>query len=1058
MRRRGNAVGPSAVLALCFLAASAWAEGERGLDPSKAMTQYVIDVWNAENGLPQNTVNAILQTRDGYVWFGTYDGLARFDGLRFTVFHKGNTEALRDNGVRSLCEDRDGVLWVGTNGGGLTRFADRRFSHLSPAQGPANDMFWALLADPDGGVWAGTNGGTLYHVKGDTFEARLTSASGESIYAIHRDAAGNLWVGTHGGGLKRLSPDGTWTVYTTREGLPSNFVRAILEDQPGSLWIGTLGGGLARLKDGHITTLSTRDGLPDDVVSALLQDRQGSLWLATRQGLARYRNGVFTTLNETQGLSNDVVYSLYEDSEGSLWVGTGGSGVSRLRDGSVITYGVRDGLSDELVYPIFEDPQGSVWVGTSHGLNQFRDGRWTRYTTGNGLCHDAVRSVWGGTDGDLWVGTYGGGLCRLHEGKWQRYTTKDGLANDSIRAVIGGRDGSIWVGSVGGLSRLNKGKWTTYSTDDGLPSRSIISLIEDRHGTLWVGTDGGGLARFRGVEGFDVFTQKDGLPSNVILALHESDDGALWIGTNGGLARFATGHTAAFTTRDGLPSDSVAQILDDRDGNLWIGSNRGVYRLQKRDLETHGQEGAASLRPLLLGRSDGMRTIQCTAPAQPAGFRTRDGHLWFATSRGVAVLDPHRLRVLAAPPPVVVETVEADDRALALNGGAVVPPGTARLAFRYASLRLIGPENVRFRYRLQGFDESWVEALDRRVAYYTGLGPGAYTFEVTALSGNGAWNTKSASIAVEIRPHLYQTAPFYLTVVLAGVGLVAGTHRLRIGRVEARERELARLVEDRTRKLSEEKAHVEEARAEAERQKRISEEASALKTELLGIAAHDLKNPLQSIMGLAEVLAGREQSGVSEMADVIHRSSRRMLALIDQLLATAALEGKVDLSLATVDLGGLAASVMEDFRPRSERKRQVVSLTVEGSRLARVDEERMREVFENLVGNAVKFTPLGGAIRLSVREDGERISFEVEDEGPGLTPDDLLQLFGRFQRLSARPTGGESSTGLGLYIVKRLVEQHGGRIRAEKGALGRGAKFVVGVPRAGDASAEQGVT
>jgi len=1032
---------------LLALAPCAFAQAPSGLDPEKALTQYSLDGWSTDEGLPQSTVNALVQGRDGYLWLGTYDGLARFDGLRFTVFNRRNTGGLKDNGVRALAEDKQGVLWIGTNGGGLSRYADGRFEHLQSGRSGPDDMVWALAADAESGIWAGTNGGTLFRVRGGAYEARLTNPGREPINEVLQDRQRAVWVATQGAGLRRLDADGTVTTYTTRDGLPSDYVRALLEDREGRLWIGTSGKGLARFDGRSFRTWAARDGLPDEFISDLLEDRRGSLWLATRRGLARFRDGAFEVLDKQRGLLDNTLYALYEGQDGTLWIGTQGAGALRLRDGSFAVYSTREGVADEFVSPIVEDAAGVLWAGTPAGLSRFSGGRFSSLTTREGLCYDVIRSLWASPAGELWIGSYGGGVCRLKDGRFTRLSTRDGLVHDSVRAVLGTRDGSLWFGTVGGLSRFQQGRFTTYTTADGLPSASVISLAEDREGRLLVGTDGGGIAYVEAGRVARVVTRRDGLPSDVILALYLDADGVAWVGTNGGLGRLAADDIASYTSQQGLPSDSISQILDDRAGHLWVGTSRGVSRIGKQAFRDVAARGG-SLQPLNLDRADGLKSNQCTAPALPAGYRSRDGRLWFATTQGVAVVDPGRLRATAQPPAAIVESLATGDVEHERRDGMRLGPDVARLSVRYTGVSLLAPERVRFRYRLFGYDQDWVDAGAARSADYTGLRPGAYRFVVEARAGSGDWSPKRASVAFDITPRFTQTPWFF--ALSGGLALVAGAalYRLRIAQLEARERQLAAVVEDRTRGLQQEKERAERAHQDAERQRRIAQEADALKTDILGIAAHDIKNPLQTILGLSELLAGRADEAVADIGRTMHRSSRRILSLIDDLLATAALEGRVELSLQRMDLAALAARVVEDYRARAEGKRQRLELHAEPGCEAMLDEDRGLDVMSNLVGNAVKYCPRGASIQVVVRGDENQVAFEVRDDGPGLSEDDRARLFRRFERLSARPTGGESSTGLGLYIVKRLTELHGGRVYAESEGHGKGARFVVELPRA----------
>jgi ligand-binding sensor domain-containing protein/signal transduction histidine kinase len=1023
----------------------------RGLDPSKDLTQYGLDAWTTDEGLPNATVNAILQSRDGYLWLGTYDGLARFDGIRFTVYNTSNTPGLGSNGIRALCEEPDGSLWIGTNGGGLSRLHNGRFTRYTVADGLPSDIVWALNADA-GGVWVGTNGGGLARFQGGQFQRFPVEDTGSAISSIARDADGNLWLGSQRDGVRRLGTDGHWTTFHAAPGLSGTIATALSVSRDGTLFVGTAGEGLARLEGNHFVPLAEAPAaLRASNISALLQDREGTLWIGTNgSGLARYRDGTITRMTAAEGLPENVVYAFLEDGEGSLWFGTNGGGLGRFRDGSFTAFTAREGLSRDFAYVTFQDRNGTLWAGTPGGLDRLEGRHWTHVPLETGANPAAVRSIAEDREGALWVGTYGAGVFCRRGGRWTAYTRRNGLAHDNVRAVLADREGRIWVATIGGLSVHERGAWRTYRTEDGLPKDSLIGLLEDRAGHIWVGTDGGGLCRLRDGH-FDVFTVREGLASNLVLALYEDEDGIVWVGTNGGLSRFGAGRFDAFTAADGLPSDAVTQILDDGRGQLWVGTSRGVSRLSKASL-AGARRAHERLEVVTFGRADGLKSSQCTAPGQPAGMRSRDGRLWFATTRGVVVVDPAQLRRDNQPPPVSIEEVLIDGRSTAPVAPVIAPPGTGRIQLRYSGLCLLAPGRVSFRFRLQGFDPGWVEARDRRLAEYTSLPPGDYVFQVVAANADGVWNEIGTALPLVVKPRLYQTRWFAFTVALLVLGGAWGGHRLRVSRLERRERELTLLVEERTHKLAEEKERAQRAGHEAE-------EANAFKTELLGIAAHDLKNPLAAVMGQSEMLSSGlvPAERVADQAEAIYRASEHMLRMVDALLTTAALErGSLELSRRSVDLGRLATAVVEERKAHAERKRQRISVDAPERVVASADEDRLRQVIENLVSNAIKFSPRGATITVAVGRGDHVARLEVRDQGPGLSADDQRRLFQVFARLSARPTGEESSTGLGLSIVKRLVELHGGRVWAESPQAGAGSTFVVELPSSpGDDASRQ---
>ncbi len=806
-----------------------WAEAARcadaGLDPTKALTQLGLDSWTTDQGLPNATVNAVRQTRDGYVWLGTYDGLARFDGSRFTVFHQG--QGLGSNGVRALAEDRDGALWIGTNGGGVSRLVRGAFTRFTTADGLPSEIVWSLAVDVrDGSLWAGTNGGGLARLRGRRFEPVAPADSGRVVAAIAQAPDGTLWLAAGAEGLRRISPDGRSTAFTQAEGLPSGLVNTVTLARDGTLWGGSTSGPF-RIRDGVLTPLPAGlEALRSANVSSIVEDAAGTLWFGTNgAGVARFAGSRLSFLGAADGVG-DVVYSLLLDGGGQLWIGTNGAGVHRLRDDSFTTYGAREGLSRDFAYTTFQDRDGTLWVGTAGGLDRMVDGRFV----GASPPFDrpiGVRSITEDAAGTLWVGTYGAGVWSRTGSRWRQHSSRDGLASDTVRAVLVDRTGRVWAATNGGLSVREGETWRSFHAADGLPLESLIGLAEDRDGAIWVGSDGGGLVRYADGR-FRVFTTRDGLASDLTLALHVDGDGVLWVGTNGGLSRRTARGFESFTSVAGLSTSAVTQIVADAQGRAWLGTSLGIARVDRSAFRS-----GAALEAETFDRLDGMRSSQCTAPGQPAGFRTRDGRLWFATTRGVATVDPARLRIDTEPPGLVVEEVTLDGRTVPFDAGVgfgagiVVPPGPVRLELRFAVLARLASQRPTVRFRLEGFDPGWVDAGDRRRVDYTGAPPGAYRFRLQGRSRSGAWGEPGLVLPVRVRPFFYQTRTFAALSLLAAAGLVTLGFRLRTSGLRARQRELTRLVEERTKGLAAEKERATSAHRDAERLLRERERAEA---------------------------------------------------------------------------------------------------------------------------------------------------------------------------------------------------------------------------------------
>jgi ligand-binding sensor domain-containing protein/signal transduction histidine kinase len=783
---------------LCALPAAA-------VNPDLAITQYSHRAWKSdqtEGALPQNSVVSILQTHDGYLWLGTQEGLARFDGARFKVFNSKTTDQIRHNDVWTMLEDLDGSLWIGTRGGGLTRMKDGVFVNFGKEQGLSDDAIHALWQTPDGALWIGTRGGGLNRYKEGVVTVLTTKdgLSSNTIDALRADRDGTLWIGTDGGGVNWLR-DGAITALTTKQGLSHDTVYALLEDRDGSFWIGT-GAGLNHYRDGKITVYRTRDGLTNDNIRSLFRDRDGNLWIGTDGGgLNRFKDGRFTAFTARQGLAGDNVGALYEDREGSLWIGTDSGGLSRLKDSKFISYTSSEGLPNDNARSIVEGPDGELWVGTFEGLARYQNGSFTTWTTKQGLSSNVVLSLALGRDGALWAGTLGAGLNRLQQGRVTKYGKAQGLSHDTVLGLLEDSQGTLWAGTrSGGLNKLENGRFRAYTTADGLSSNDVRYVLEARGGGLWLATLGGGLNRFKDGK-FTALTKQQGLSSDLVLSVHEDADGTLWIGTfGGGLNRYKDGKFSVYTARDGLLDDVVFQILDDDRGNLWLSSNHGVARISKRELDDFAAGRLRQLTPAAFGMADGMRSAECNGAHQPAGWKGRDGRLWFPTVQGITSVDPNRLPVNTLLPPVVVEEFRVNERDVDVGAPVDLPPGRTRLDFQFTALSLLAPEKVQFRYKLEGYDEDWVQAGTHRSASYTNLPPGRYAFRVAASNNDGLWNEQGATQEFNLQPYFYQRRAFYAVYVLAlGLAVFVGMRlqRRRLRQLQARERELLELMRER---------------------------------------------------------------------------------------------------------------------------------------------------------------------------------------------------------------------------------------------------------------------
>ena len=1008
------------------------------------------EVWRTEEGLPQNTVPAIVQSRDGYLWAGTELGLVRFDGLHFTVFDKNNTPELKSNVVDALVQDRRGNLWIGTVGGGLTRLKDGKFSTFTIRNGLSNDFISCLLEDPSGDIWIGTNGGGLTRLHDGHFRSYATEQglADNQVFALAYGSDGALWVGTHDG-LNRFS-NGRFQTYRTSAGLPNNYVRCLFMTSSQTLWIGTYGGGLARFENGMFTTFTMRDGLTSNSVVSLGEEPDGTLWIGTLAGgLNRLSSGRFSSYTSANGLPSNDIWCIYYDKEQNLWIGTGGGGLVRLFSHSAFTsYDKTSGLSDEVTLPVFEDHEGSIWIGTNGGgLNRFRNGTFRSITLKDGLADDLVFTIGEGPDGALWIGTRKG-LNRLKDGKLTTYTVKDGLPNNTVIVVYADREGAIWIGTRAGLSRLKDRQFTTFTTKNGLSNNIVQALYEDRKHRLWIGTAGGGLDVLENGR-FQVFDTHHGLSNDVVLTIHEDARGVLWIGTDGGgLVRLKGGQFSTITTRDGLLDDAIFRVLQDNSGNLWMSSNKGIFRASLQALNDFAERRITRIPVMSYGVSDGMRTKECNGGFQPAGWKSRDGRLWFPTMKGVVVIDPRTLARNATQQLAFIEQVIADEHELPVQPGLEVPPGGGELEFHFSAPNLRAADRIHFQYRLKGFDTAWVHAGQRRAAYYTNIPPGRYRFEVVATNEDGTWSTITASLPLLLKPHFYQTLFFYALCAFAAAGAALAIHLTRIKSLRERERILEQHVQQRTVELRNEIAERERAELESVKAKETAEEANRVKGEFLANMSHEIRTPMNGILGMTQLALGGELNQENrQYLELVQDSAGALLRVIDDILDFSKVEaGKLELDRIDFVVRDSLEAALKPLSLQAQLKeiRLELSIDPDAPSVIKADPLRLRQIILNLVGNAMKFTD-EGAVNVkvgcdSVTQSEALLHFVVSDTGIGIPSDKLASIFEAFSQADSSTTRKFGGTGLGLAICNKLVQLMGGTIWA-RSEVNRGSEF-----------------
>lgn len=755
-----------------------------------ALTDYFRESWNTRQGLPHNTINSISQTPDGYLWFATWEGVARYNGREFKVFGREQQTGLPDSGIRALHLDPKGRLLVGGSRGGL-----------------------ALLQDQQ---W------------------RPVDAVSALVNEVRGDAKGQLWVGTEGGGLFCLHPDGSRQQWTRHHGLPSNTLYSLLHDDQDGLWLGTAE-GLAYLQQGKVQTVANSPKLPvfalayyqdqlylgterglyqqqgedfvlvrpelhQTAISRLLVDHQGDLWIGTiEEGVFRLSNYGLEQLTARHGMPNNRVLAIYQDSEHSIWLGTNG-GLFRLRDAPFTTLSAEHGLPDNFVRTVLQHSDGTIWIGTARGVARYKDGQ---LLTANHLLTDqSVLSLAETPQGDVLIGTYSSGVFHYSQGKVAKLLDRNsGLLSNEVRAILALSEADIWLGTAQGLNHYQDNKLSSYTTRDGLPADFVIALHKTAD-VLWIGT-GAGVTRLVNDQ-FEalVLTQLD--QAEYAFDFYEQPEkNLLWLATDRGLVRYrlGSGELSLIGRKAGMPFDKIFQVQPDSHGNFWLSSNRGILRIDQLEANAVADGTLAAIPFELFGESDGMLSAQANGGSNPAAIMANDGVLWFATASGISRVQPSRLTTFSdAIPPVVLEELLVNGVEKTISGSIDLPPDSDRVELHFAGLGYVMPERIQYRSRLVGFDENWLNKGKQNFAEYTNLAPGSYEFLVQAANSGGQWS-EAARIELIKHPHWWQTRNFQWLSAISLMALLSILGYWRVSSLRHSEQRLKLQVAEKTAEL-----------------------------------------------------------------------------------------------------------------------------------------------------------------------------------------------------------------------------------------------------------------
>ncbi|WP_386068238.1 ATP-binding protein [Tahibacter sp. UC22_41] len=1055
---------------------------------------YVHESWTIHDGLPVNSITRVARSRDGYLWLATLDGLVRFDGAGFRTYHSGNTPGFRHGRLTNVLESADGRLLLDSEAGVVQLFdpASETSEVLASIPTVVPTREWQ---SPDGQIWINLWPG-LGRLEGTRIVAETAGPLATlHVAALYLDAAQQRLIGSADGGVWAWRDDALQPLATPAQ-LPIGTLAALTRDARGVVWVGG-SEGLARIDHDGVHRFAQAGQPWQGDVQSLQGEADGSLLVGTESGPLRLRDGQLQALDTAdtrrspaQALlaragsplrvsasavmrGSDVLWRLGDpvatrivhalpDADGTLWLASVGAGLHRLRPVPFSVVGLPEGLSAREVYPLHQDAAGALWIGTQRGgLNRYQDGRIDVFGSAQGLLDDNIQAIASDADGALWVATREAGLFRRDsQGRFQPQVPPQS-GGSRVKALTVDREGVLWAGGEHGLHRRTRGgDWQRHPVSDALAGCEIRGIREAPDGALWLATQRCGVTRVAGEETHR-YDASDGALSDFVRDIRVVDAQEVWIASEDrGISRLrltadpARPATVSVRAAHGLLSDGIHQIVDDGHGWWWMSTNQGIFRVRRQALEAlaDGLQGGrpAQDAPLRVqvesyAESSGLRNREANGGAQSTALRAADGRLWFATQDGVAVVDPDPRRLARQVRPAIDAVVSGDRR---WHAQPLLELAADARSFRvdFNELQQLDARQVRFRYRLRGFDSGWVESGVRRSAFYTKVPPGDYPFEVQAWAG-GDWGEQTASLTVRVQPYFHETALFRVTLLLAALALAWLVYRARVGWLQRQRRALIEQVALRTHELAQRKEAAEQQAQVIAGQAEQLRELDQQKSRFFDDLAHELRTPLTLILGpLRDVR--RTASTTTPAIDSAIRNSEILLDLTNQLLDLARLEaGKLPLERRAEDLVALLRRSAERFRELAATRGIAFDFTAPTSPVwVQLDLRHAGKIVDNLLSNAFKFTPAGGRVTLSLDLDADGSArVDVADTGSGIPAEHLPHVFERFHHSDDSGSRLQPGTGIGLALAHDLTRLHEGHLEVDS-APGIGTRFSVFLP------------
>lgn len=1023
-------------------------------------------------GLRHDQIRSMILDDSDNLWLGTDDGLTRYDGKFF--WHYTQEQGLNNNLILAVLGDSKNNIWFGTFRGGVTRYDGKFLTNFTTDNGLPNNVVNIIFEDNLGNIWFGTGGGAAKY-DGESFTHYTTEQglASNDVRAVSQDREGNIWIGTYDGGISVIKGVSIWN-YDNYGALIINSISKIYKDSEDILWICTSNNGVFRYDGKSLKSLTTNEGLSSNNIREIYSDSEGKIWIGTTDsGLIKYDGKLFTNYTMEHGLGSNYIRTILEDKNGVMWMGTRGAGLTRF-DGKLFTHlTTQDGLSNNRVMSIMEDNKGSLWFGTFGGFVTVSSSRivdgieqrsFSNFGWEHGLLGTRVYTIEQDKDGQIWIGTDGGGVSVYNGTSVKRYTTEQGLANDIIRDIFIDDD-IIWIATYGsGVSKFDGNYFTTYNTTNGLSAPNVLVIFKDSKGNMWFGTDGGGVTLYDGIN-YKHYNRKSGFFTDIVNTIIEDSAGNIWMGSAGqGIIKFDGEYFYRYSDEHGLNNNHVLSIMQDNDGDIIAGARFGISILSSRDIADSAiEQGKVYFKSY--NYEDGFIGIGCNLSAI---LQDSQGTIWIGTNDRLTRFKKESANRVYSPSGLFLsnlqifnENVPWEDFSSGGNGSVLLPNGiklknikfsqispwyripqdlVLPYRFNYITLNYIAVTHrqvnkLKYRYILEGLSNAWSSPTDKTEVSFGNLRPGKYVFRLSATNSDGV-KSDEISYSFTIKPPWYRTWFFYFASLFAILFTLARIIIKREEKIKAQKELLESKVREKTEELMVKNVELELLNNE--------------KDKLFSIIAHDLKGPFNGFLGLTQLMAqGVEDMSPEEISDIsntLNASAKNLYGLLENLLEWSRLRQSLSQFNPTPLLLKPVIDETLDLVKNNALKKEIEIVSrVPDSVHIFSDKYMLQTILRNLLTNAIKFTKRLGKIEINANVKGKFIEICISDNGIGMAPKMVDDLFKIGTKNSRAGTDGESSTGLGLIICKELIEKMEGQLTVSS-KEGVGSDFCFKIP------------